>query len=86
GNEVGLETLEGGFVMILMIYKHYCKMLISRLIVGTVGGGRSGDFMVNVLTKLVEEKTLDEASEDEATIWNKWVPKKVNIFVWRMLQ
>nr|GEZ41121.1 hypothetical protein [Tanacetum cinerariifolium] len=36
----------------------------------------NGDFMVNVLTKLVEEKTLNVASEDEATIWNKWVPKR----------
>ncbi|GJR71924.1 reverse transcriptase domain, reverse transcriptase zinc-binding domain protein [Tanacetum coccineum] len=46
----------------------------------------NGDFTVKVLTKLVEEKTLNVASEDEATIWNKWVPKKVNIFVWRALQ
>ncbi|GKG08306.1 putative ribonuclease H-like domain-containing protein, partial [Tanacetum coccineum] len=45
-----------------------------------------GDFTVKELTKLVEEKTLSVASEDEATIWNKWVPKKVNIFVWRALQ
>ncbi|GJR11179.1 cysteine-rich receptor-like protein kinase [Tanacetum coccineum] len=31
----------------------------------------NGDFTVKELTKLVEEKTLSMASEDEATIWNK---------------
>nr|GEZ45135.1 heat shock protein 90-5, chloroplastic-like [Tanacetum cinerariifolium] len=44
------------------------------------GFQENGDFTVNVLTKLVEEKTLNVASEDEATIWNKWVPKKVQTF------
>ncbi|GJV76117.1 reverse transcriptase domain, reverse transcriptase zinc-binding domain protein [Tanacetum coccineum] len=46
----------------------------------------SGDFTVKELTKLVEEKILDVNIEGDATIWNKWVPKKVNIFVWRALK
>ncbi|GJZ84482.1 RNA-directed DNA polymerase, eukaryota, reverse transcriptase zinc-binding domain protein [Tanacetum coccineum] len=46
----------------------------------------NGVFTVKDLTKLVEEKTLSVASGADATIWNKWVPKKVNIFVWRALQ
>ncbi|GJU27306.1 hypothetical protein Tco_1165927 [Tanacetum coccineum] len=40
GNEIGLEVLEGGFVRTLRSYKSYCKMLLSSLIVGIVGGGR----------------------------------------------
>ncbi|GJS97287.1 retrovirus-related pol polyprotein from transposon TNT 1-94 [Tanacetum coccineum] len=46
----------------------------------------SGDFTVKELTKLVEEKILDVNNEGDSTIWNKWVPKKVNIFVWRALK
>ncbi|GKB51502.1 RNA-directed DNA polymerase, eukaryota, reverse transcriptase zinc-binding domain protein [Tanacetum coccineum] len=46
----------------------------------------NGDFTVRDLTKLVEEKTISVGSGGEATIWNKWVSKKVNIFVWRALK
>ena len=46
----------------------------------------NGEFTVRELTKMVEEKTLGVGSGVEATIWNKWVPKKVNIFVWRALK
>ena len=46
----------------------------------------NGDFTVRELTKLVEEKTLGVTSGVVATTWNKWVPKKVNIFVWRALR
>ncbi|PWA59008.1 hypothetical protein CTI12_AA193110 [Artemisia annua] len=46
----------------------------------------SGDFTVKELTKLVEEKILDVNNGGDTTIWNKWVPKKVNIFVWRALK
>ncbi|GJZ47895.1 putative RNA-directed DNA polymerase, eukaryota, reverse transcriptase zinc-binding domain protein [Tanacetum coccineum] len=47
---------------------------------------KSGDVIVKELTKLVEEKILDVNNGGDATIWNKWVPKKVNIFVWRALK
>ncbi|GJT09653.1 putative RNA-directed DNA polymerase, partial [Tanacetum coccineum] len=46
----------------------------------------SGDFTVRGLTKLVEEKILNMESGGEATTWNNWVPKKVNVFVWRALK
>ncbi|GJS75871.1 putative RNA-directed DNA polymerase [Tanacetum coccineum] len=46
----------------------------------------NGDFAVIELSKLVEEKTLSVDSGGESKFWNKWVPKKVNIFVWRALK
>ncbi|GJV23438.1 putative RNA-directed DNA polymerase, eukaryota, reverse transcriptase zinc-binding domain protein [Tanacetum coccineum] len=46
----------------------------------------NGDFAVRELSKLVEEKTLSVDSGGESKIWNKWVQKKVNIFVWRALK
>ncbi|GJS73367.1 reverse transcriptase domain, reverse transcriptase zinc-binding domain protein [Tanacetum coccineum] len=46
----------------------------------------NGDFAVRELSKLVKEKTLSVDSGGESTIWNKWVQKKVNIFMWRALK
>ncbi|GJW28722.1 reverse transcriptase domain, reverse transcriptase zinc-binding domain protein [Tanacetum coccineum] len=46
----------------------------------------SGEFTVKELTKMVEEKILNFDIGGDATIWNKWVPIKVNIFVWRALK
>ncbi|GKA74058.1 reverse transcriptase domain, reverse transcriptase zinc-binding domain protein [Tanacetum coccineum] len=45
-----------------------------------------GVFTVKDLTKLVEERTLRIENGGQETLWNKWVPKKVNIFVWRVLK
>ncbi|GKB66831.1 eukaryotic translation initiation factor 3 subunit K, partial [Tanacetum coccineum] len=45
-----------------------------------------GNFTVRELTKLMEEKTLSIFSGGDSTIWNKWVPKKVNIFAWMALK
>ncbi|GJX57414.1 RNA-directed DNA polymerase, eukaryota, reverse transcriptase zinc-binding domain protein [Tanacetum coccineum] len=42
-----------------------------------------GVFKVKELTRFVEEKILHVESGGQETIWNKLVPKKVNIFVWR---
>ncbi|GKD95506.1 RNA-directed DNA polymerase, eukaryota, reverse transcriptase zinc-binding domain protein, partial [Tanacetum coccineum] len=45
-----------------------------------------GNFSVKDLSRLVEEKILDVEIGGQETIWNKLVPKKVNIFVWRVLK
>ncbi|GJY83418.1 reverse transcriptase domain, reverse transcriptase zinc-binding domain protein [Tanacetum coccineum] len=45
-----------------------------------------GGFAVKELTRLVEERTLDEENAREDTSWLNLVPKKVNIFVWRALK
>ncbi|GJX96018.1 ribonuclease H-like domain-containing protein [Tanacetum coccineum] len=45
-----------------------------------------GEFKVKALTRLVEEKILQVENRDQETIWNKLVPKKVNIFIWRALK
>ncbi|GJS62711.1 RNA-directed DNA polymerase, eukaryota, reverse transcriptase zinc-binding domain protein [Tanacetum coccineum] len=42
--------------------------------------------VVEDLSRLVEEKILDVERGGQETIWNKLVPKKVNIFVWRVLK
>nr|GEZ09993.1 putative ribonuclease H protein At1g65750 family [Tanacetum cinerariifolium] len=54
---------------------------------GMFGDGTrdDGKFMVKTLTKMVEEKTLNEENAEDETRWNRLVPKKVNIFVWRAI-
>ncbi|GKC99125.1 hypothetical protein Tco_1169400 [Tanacetum coccineum] len=51
----------------------------------TISGRRlmldeDGDFKVKTLTSLIKEKILQGDSGGVDTIWNKLVPKKVNIF------
>ncbi|GKC63795.1 putative RNA-directed DNA polymerase [Tanacetum coccineum] len=50
------------------------------------GRVEDGEFMVKGLSKMVEEKTLRIENSGQETLWNKCVPKKVNIFVWRALK
>ena len=45
-----------------------------------------GSFKVKDLAMLIEEKMLHVGSGGQETIWNKLVPKMVNIFVWRALK
>ncbi|GKA62006.1 RNA-directed DNA polymerase, eukaryota, reverse transcriptase zinc-binding domain protein [Tanacetum coccineum] len=45
-----------------------------------------GEFKVKMLTRLIEEKCLCLESSGQETTWNKLVPKKVNIFIWRALK
>ncbi|GKB63320.1 reverse transcriptase domain, reverse transcriptase zinc-binding domain protein [Tanacetum coccineum] len=45
-----------------------------------------GNFTVKELSRLVEEKILRSESSFQETLWNKLVPKKVNIFIWRALK
>ena len=45
-----------------------------------------GNFTVKELSSLIEEKILHVESGGQETLWNKLVPKKVNIFVWRALK
>ncbi|GKD33802.1 RNA-directed DNA polymerase, eukaryota, reverse transcriptase zinc-binding domain protein, partial [Tanacetum coccineum] len=48
--------------------------------------GEDGEFTVKELARSVEEKILHMESGGQETLWNKLVPKKVNIFVWRALK
>ncbi|GJY82504.1 DNA helicase [Tanacetum coccineum] len=43
-------------------------------------------FTVKELSRLIEEKSLHVDDDGQETLWNKLVPKKVNIFVWRALK
>ncbi|GKB77483.1 reverse transcriptase domain, reverse transcriptase zinc-binding domain protein, partial [Tanacetum coccineum] len=45
-----------------------------------------GVFTVKELAKMVDERTLRIENGGQETLWNKWVPNKVNIFVWRALK
>ncbi|GJV82953.1 RNA-directed DNA polymerase, eukaryota, reverse transcriptase zinc-binding domain protein [Tanacetum coccineum] len=45
-----------------------------------------GVFKVKDLTCLIEDKIFHVESDGQETLWNKLVPKKVNIFVWRALK
>ncbi|GJR04716.1 RNA-directed DNA polymerase, eukaryota, reverse transcriptase zinc-binding domain protein [Tanacetum coccineum] len=44
----------------------------------------NGIFSVKALTKLIVEKCIDFGNNTGETMWNKLVPKKVNIFMWRV--
>ena len=45
-----------------------------------------GNFTVKALSRVVEDKILRVESGALVTLWNSWVPKKVNIFIWRLLK
>ena len=45
-----------------------------------------GIFMVKELSSFIEEKILHVELDGQEMRWNKLVPKKVNIFVWRALK
>ena len=60
-------------------------MLWFLIIVGIDGDGRLV-FKVKELSRRIEEKLLLSDSGSQETLWNKLVPKKVNIFVWRALR
>nr|GEW21553.1 reverse transcriptase domain, reverse transcriptase zinc-binding domain protein [Tanacetum cinerariifolium] len=48
--------------------------------------GEDGDFKVKILTSLIEEKILQVENVGHDTCWNKLVPKKVNVFMWRAIK
>ncbi|GJT43170.1 reverse transcriptase domain, reverse transcriptase zinc-binding domain protein [Tanacetum coccineum] len=48
--------------------------------------GEDREFTFKELARLVEEKIPHVESGSHETLWNKLVPKKVNIFVWRALK
>nr|GFA29086.1 RNA-directed DNA polymerase, eukaryota, reverse transcriptase zinc-binding domain protein [Tanacetum cinerariifolium] len=77
GRVIGeLEALEAcvGNTNILLNHKDSWKWLLAD----------NGIFSVKALTKLIEEKCIDVENNIVETIWNKLVPKKVNIFMWRV--
>nr|GEX60654.1 RNA-directed DNA polymerase, eukaryota, reverse transcriptase zinc-binding domain protein [Tanacetum cinerariifolium] len=43
----------------------------------------SGKFKVKTLMKMVQNIMLSDSILGDHHIWNSWVPRKVNIFVWR---
>ncbi|GKD26040.1 RNA-directed DNA polymerase, eukaryota, reverse transcriptase zinc-binding domain protein, partial [Tanacetum coccineum] len=45
-----------------------------------------GEFTVKELARLVEEKILHLENGGHETLWNRLVPKKVNIFAWMALK
>ncbi|GJZ71757.1 reverse transcriptase domain, reverse transcriptase zinc-binding domain protein [Tanacetum coccineum] len=45
-----------------------------------------GEFKVKDLSRLIEETILHVESGTQETLWNKLVPRKVNIFIWRALK
>nr|GEW44447.1 protein kinase-like domain, beta-lactamase/transpeptidase-like protein [Tanacetum cinerariifolium] len=47
---------------------------------------KDGEFTVRKLSRCMDEKILHVESGGQETIWNKLVPRKVNIFVWRALK
>ncbi|GKA00213.1 ribonuclease H-like domain-containing protein [Tanacetum coccineum] len=45
-----------------------------------------GEFKVKELSRMIEEKILFVEHRTQETLWNKLVPKKVNMFMWRALK
>lgn len=44
----------------------------------------SGIFLVKSLSTAIQDKLFSNNDPDPAFIWNSWVPRKVNVCVWRM--
>ena len=47
---------------------------------------QDGKFTIKALARLVDEKRLQSDHLGHATVWNSLAPKKVNVFVWRVLK
>nr|GEV39123.1 ribonuclease H [Tanacetum cinerariifolium] len=45
-----------------------------------------GEFKVKALTRLLEEKNFQVESGVQETTWNNLVPRKVNVFIWRVIK
>lgn len=45
-----------------------------------------GEFTVKRLKEMIDDKVLGEDGGFLETLWNKTVPRKVNIFMWRLRQ
>lgn len=45
-----------------------------------------GVLTVTILTKLADQYFLTKSSPMPMTKWNSWLPRKINIFIWRALQ
>ncbi|GJV67326.1 reverse transcriptase domain, reverse transcriptase zinc-binding domain protein [Tanacetum coccineum] len=45
-----------------------------------------GEFTVKEISRMIEEKIYCLDSRGRETLWNKLVPKKVNVFIWRALR
>ncbi|GJX38525.1 copia protein [Tanacetum coccineum] len=64
-------------------------MWLFLIIAGIDGGGghfEDGIFTVKELSRMIEETSLHVNDDGQEMLWNKLVPKKVNIFVWRALK
>ncbi|GJQ97360.1 putative RNA-directed DNA polymerase, eukaryota, reverse transcriptase zinc-binding domain protein [Tanacetum coccineum] len=42
-----------------------------------------GDFTVKELTAIIQDQSTIERQSNRETIWNRLVPRKINVFVWR---
>nr|GEV43773.1 reverse transcriptase domain, reverse transcriptase zinc-binding domain protein [Tanacetum cinerariifolium] len=42
-----------------------------------------GDFTVKELTAIIQDQSTNERQSNHETIWNRLVPRKINVFVWR---
>lgn len=48
--------------------------------------GEDGEFTVKRLKESIDDKVLGDSGGLVETKWNKLIPRKVNIFVWRLCQ
>ena len=46
----------------------------------------NGVFKVKTLTTLIEDCITHVGNSSQETVWNKLVPRKVNVFIWRDLK
>ena len=44
----------------------------------------NGEFSVKSLSKWVEDRSLSGVSSSTQTLWSKIIPRKVNVFIWRV--
>nr|GEX28568.1 probable leucine-rich repeat receptor-like protein kinase IMK3 [Tanacetum cinerariifolium] len=81
GDLVGLGQEEGGS----KAHAHYTGSTPSEQVLDRWRWALDvkGGFKVKTLMGLIEQKIIRMGGDGQDTLWNKLVPKKVNIFVWR---
>ncbi|GJW78077.1 reverse transcriptase domain, reverse transcriptase zinc-binding domain protein [Tanacetum coccineum] len=77
----GGQSWDKGFRYKMLVFNSNCAENKWRWLLG-----EDGEFTVKDLAILVEEKNPYVENRGHETLWNRLVPEKVNIFVWRALK
>ncbi|XP_071695868.1 uncharacterized protein [Rutidosis leptorrhynchoides] len=82
-NPIGRTESEYNQLLVLLSHVHLDN---SKRDCWTWSLSNSGNFNVKALTNIIEENSTTSNGQQEATIRNNLVPKKLEVFVWRAIK